>query len=303
MSFDTALQPILSDTGKLALSCIRVDVDASPVGIFSSAEFNLDGEVRGIKTGYPLRTTQLALDALSASAIVNFQEIGGAAKTLLSGIATSLNTGVLPTHDVLLEVFRPVAENITLSLTGAALKQEFTLNFGNDFNEMQLGFEQLVAAGTTLDAHVSFATLGQITYGATTPLVDKGDISMGLPQIKVSGVSLGAIQGAALKLTTSYRRVETGYPRTLLELTPLEHNLELVIDCEEFFEASLDEAITIGTAVPVTFTAALYDGTALVITLPEAILVPDGGPRLSQDNFATITKKFIATGATLMTVA
>lgn len=303
MSFDSAFQPILQDVGRLAISCIRVDIDGSPAGLFSSAEFNIDGDVRGVKTGYPLRTTEMSLDAVGATAKVAFQELGGPAKTLLTGIINSLNTGVVPTHDLLLEVFRPVAENITLSMAGAALKQEFNLSFGNDFNEMQLSFEQLVSPGTVLTDAVTFATLGQVTYGASSALLDKGDISIGLPQIKVNGVTIGAIQSASLKLTTEYRRVEAGYPRTLMALTPLEHSVELEIESEEFYQASLDESFAIGASTPVTFSAALYDGTALVITLPEAMLVPSGGPGISQNDFATVSKKFIATGSTLLTIA
>ncbi len=71
---------------------------------------------------------------------------------------------------------------------------------------------------------------------------------------------------------------------------------------EEIDETSLNESFAIGSSVPVTFTAALYDGTAIVITIPAARLVPAGGPNISQTDFATITKKFIATGNTLLTI-
>ena len=303
MAFDSAFQPILTSIGKLALSCIEAKIDGSSIGWFSSAEFNIDGDIRGIKTGYPLRTTEMTLDAVNATAVISAQELGGPVKSILTGIIDSLNTGVVPTHNISLEVFRPVAENIVMSMTGAALLQEFNLNFSNDFNEIELSFEQLVPAGTDLASHVAFTTLGEVTYGATTPLLDKGNISVGLPRVDVNGTTLGAVQSVRLKLSTSYRRVETGYPRALMELTPLDHDVEIEIACEEFFEASLNESFAIGTVTPITFSAALFDGTAIVITLPEARLVPAGGPSVSQDDFATITKKFIATGATLLSIA
>lgn len=302
MSFDSAFQPILTNVGNLALSCVRVDVDAASVGWFSEANFAVEGEVRGIKTGYPLRVTEMALQSMGARASVNFQELGGPFKSILSGIISSLNTGIVPTHDLLLEVFRPRAENITINMQGAAVLQQFDLNFGDDFNAVNLEFEQLVGQGQTLDGLVTFSTLGEITNASTTPLLSKDNVSIGKPLVKVDGVSLGAVQGVSLSLSTEYRRVLAGYPNTLMALTPLEHNVTLTVESEEFTEASLDELLLLGATKSVSFSAALYDGTAIVITLPEARLTPDG-INLPSDDFSTIKKKFIATGATLLTIA
>jgi hypothetical protein len=303
MAFDSIFQPILQDTGKLAISCCKAEVDSIAMGIFKEASFNVDGELKERKGGYPQRLLSSVLDKVTATASVTFQEPGGQLKTILTGIINSLNTGVVPTHDVLLEVYRPVAENITIGMTGAALLQEFTLNFANDFNEVALNFEQLFTVNQVLTDVIAFSTLGQVTTSAQSPIVSADNISIGLPLIKVGGVSLGAIQSASLKLSTVYKRVETGLPRKLTRIVPLEHTVTLEVASEEFFTGSLYESLALGASAVVSFSAALYDGTAIVLTMPEAYLVPAGGPNISQTDFATINKKFIATGSTLLTIA
>jgi hypothetical protein len=302
MSFDRDIQPILQNTGNLALSCSEVQIDGGSIGWFTEAAFEVTGDLREVKTGYPLRTTQIDLDTLGATAKVTGEELGGPVKTILAGIINSLNTSVVPTHNLDLEVFRPRATNIQISMTNAALLQQFDLNFSNDFNSVTFDFEQIVPPGVLFDTVVNFAPIGGVTFGAGTPQLDKGNASIGLPMISINGSSIGAIQSASLSLATEYRRLEAGQPKTLFALTPLEHTVILEVASEEFTDAALEALLTLGGSSVVAFTAALYDGTSVVITLPAAQLVP-AGTNLAKDEWSTITKKFIATGATLLTIA
>jgi hypothetical protein len=305
MAFDRAAQPITQDTGKLAISCHRVLVNGSSVGAFNSAQFDLDGETRDISAGYPLRPIQQVLDSQSAMARVSLEELGGAAKGLLASIISSLNTSIVPTRSLELWVFRPVAEDIIITMTNAAMLQEFDLSFGNDFNALGLSFEQLVPAGNSLSDVLAFSTDGVVTNASGSPMLDTGDLAIGLPLVTVGGVSVGAIQAANLKLSTTYKRYESGYPKNLFKLTPLSHSVVLEIEAEEISSGLLAEdlPISLGAPASVQLSVALFDGTSITITLPQAVLSPSGGPNISQDDWATKSKRFTATGTTLLTIA
>ena len=303
MSFNRASQPLTQDTGKLAISCCKVLVDAASVGAFSEAKFTMDGETRDITAGYPLRPVQQVLDSQSAKATAVLEELGGAAKALLTTMITSLNTGVVPTHDVQLEVFRPLAENILIDMTGAALLQKFDLDFSYDFNSLGLEFEQIVPSANALSDVVAFSTAAQVTYAAESPMLDTGDLSLGLPLVTVGGVTIGAVKTVKLSLVTEYRRYESGFPRTLFKLTPLSHSVVLDIEAEELSSGVLDEDFALGSAAAVALAIALYDGTTITLTIPEAVLSPSGGPNIDQKDFATKAKRFTATGLTLLTIA
>jgi len=302
--FNRGSQPITQDTGKLAISCCKVLVDGVSVGAFKGITFDLDGETRDISTGYPLRPLKQVLDSQSAKASVDCEELGGAAKGLLAAIISSLNTSIVPTKNVQLEVFRPLSENILINMTGAALLQEFTLNLSNDFNSVDFAFEQLVATGQTLSSVVSFSLADGVTNASGSPMLDTGDLSIGLPRVSVGG-SVGAVKKVSLSLTTEYKRYEAGYPKTLFKLTPLSHSVVLEVELEELSTGLLAEDLltVLGTAGPVSISVALYDGTTIVLTLPQAVLSPAGGPNISQDDWGTKTKRFTATGTTLLTIA
>ena len=304
MSFNRGSQPITQDTGKLAISCCKVLVDGASVGAFKGITFDLDGETRDISAGYPLRPITQVLDSQSAKASVDCEELGGAAKTLLTAIIGSLNTSVVPTKNVQLEVFRPLSENILIDMTGAALLQEFELSFSYDFNSVNFTFEQIVPTGQPLSSRVGFSIAGVVTNASGSPMLDTGDLSLGLPLVSAGG-SVGAVQSVRLVLTTEYKRYEAGYPRTLFKLTPLSHKVVLEVELEELSDSLLAEDLLgiLGTATPVSISVALYDGTAILLTLPEAVLSPAGGPSISQDDWGTKTRRFTATGATLLTIA
>ena len=303
--FNRAAQPITRNTGDLAISCYSLLVGGASIGAFSEVNFNLDGTTRDISAGYPLRPITQLLDSQSALATVNLEELGGAAKTLLASIAASLNTSVPPTRDVQLEVFRPLAENILINMTGAALLQEFDLSFSNDFNSLGLTFEQIVPTAKVLSEVLSFSLGGGVTYASGSPMLDTGDLSIGLPLVTVGGASVGAVKRVTLKLATEYKRYEAGFPKTVFQLKPLSHSVVFEVEAEEITPGLLDEDLptVLGAAVPVVLYAALFDGTSIQITLPAAVLSPVGGLNVTQDDWASKTKKFTATGATLLTIA
>ena len=190
-------------------------------------------------------------------------------------------------------------------MTQAALQQVFSLSFSNDFNSLGLTFEQIVPTPQRLNDVLSFTTAVPVTNASGSPMLDTGDLSLGLPLVTISGASVGAVKNVTLDLTTEYRRAEAGFPKTLFQLLPLSHSVVLEVEVEEISSTLLAEDLpfVLGAVVPVVISVALYDGTSIQITLPEAVLSPAGGINVTQDDWASKTKKFTATGATLLTIA
>ena len=297
MAFNAAYQPILTDTGVLAIACVDASVAAASVGLIKSAGFSIETTSKDIKAGFPAKLVEPVIASTAAKATLEMSELGGPCKALLVEIAASLNTGVIPKKDVQLEVFRPAGANLLVDFTGAAMLQEFSLNFANDINSCGLQFEALVPNGSAMTDVVAFSA-GSLATIANTNLISKDNISIGFPAIGAHT----SISSASVSLTTSYKRVETGFPSVLRDLVPIEHAVTLEFVSDDFTLANLNELLAVGGPQSVVLSCGLYDGTAIVITLPAAQL--QAAPtNISQTEWASQTKRFVATGTTLITIA
>lgn len=297
MAFNRAYQPILSSTGLLAISCADVLIDGSSLGVVEDVNFTVTPTLKDINFGYPERLYSNELNSINAQVSMSLLELGGPCKTLLSSIASSLNTGVVPEQDLTLEVFKPQGNNVNIDMVGTALLQEFDLSFSNEFNLCKMKFEQLVPNGGAISDQITF-TEGSAASNSPSKMIDKGNISIGVP---LAGLYT-ASQGVRLNLATTYKRIEVGYPRTLHQLIPHLHSVTLEVDSEEFTTASLGELFSVSAPTSITVEAGLFDGSVITITIPAAILVP-AAVNVPNNEWATITKKFVATGNTLLTIA
>lgn len=296
MAFNRAFQSILSDTGSLALGCYKASIDSSSIGDVVEASFQIASTQEHLKVGYPLTIHSSKITGLTAVASLTCFELG-AIQPLLSTIADSLHTGVVPIVDLSLEVFKPVGKDISVSFSGAALLQEFNLEFNKtDFNSATFTFEQL--STTNVADNISVGEAPTVENKVTSQLLSVDNISIGLP--KVGGFT--ALGSASLNLSTEYERLEVGYPLTLRSLTPLEHEVTLEITAEEFTTTNIGSAFSQGAAADLAVQVALYDGSSITFTIKNAILAPGTTGNLSQKNWSTLTKKFIGTGPVLLTI-
>ncbi len=298
MSFSSTFQPILQDTGLLALGCHRAEIGGSSVGWLSEATFEASGTVKEILCGFPEKVVEVEAESLTTKASITVQELGGAGRSLLQAIASSLATGVVPQRNLALQVFRPRARDILINLNGAALLQEFSFSFGQDFNSFKFSFEQVVGE-SSLDNQVSFTEAATLEHSAPSSMLEPGNVSIGFPLVG----SNFAVQGVNLNLQTEYHRVKKGYPRELRELIPLKHTLTLEVQSEEFSTSALAAGLSLGNPSSISVRVGLFDGTAVIMTIHGAVLLPGGPTSLGQKQFSTLTKKFIATGNTLLSIS
>ncbi len=297
MSFSSTFQPILQDTGILALGCYKAAIGGASVGNVESAGFVIQGNTRKLESGYPKKVKELFLDSMQVTASLTCMELG-AAKSLLTTIANSLGTGVVPTVNLDLFVFKPVNNDLIVSFTDIALLQQLSLDFKNDYNTVQFNFEQMLGTATDLDDKITVTSGSNNTY-TPSELLSSGNISIGFAKAD----SFTAVQGVSLNISTEYSRLEIGYPKQLKSLTPLSHSVELEINSEEFTDTAISEAFSFGAKADLDVKVGLYDGTAVTFTLKEAILDTGVSASIAQKDFSTLTKKFIATGDVLLTVA
>ena len=286
---DRGLQPILLDVGHLALGCCGVVIDSVLAGSFNNISLQIDSSKYDVKTGFPSRVRAVQLMTMQAKAEIELEELGGLVRELITEIVNSLGTLTVPVKDVDLEIFRPRGPNILAGLRGY-LHQSFSLNFTDEFSNIPFTFEAFGAA----EDLVTFNELSQTTFSARPWTKEVGNISIGKPKITINGVSIGAIQGAELTLTTEYKRVETGYPATLKHLIPTAHYVDCVVASEEFNNTSLSELLSVGETVQLTYEVPLVGSDIpFRLRIPECKQLP-GNLSLKQQDFSAIEKRFFA---------
>ena len=296
MTFNPAFQPILQDAGVLALGCQKVVIDSNSIGGVENAGFNITSVKEILKTGYPLTVHSTALKSMAATASVTCLEFG-ACKDLLTAIIGSLSTGVVPTVDLDLTVFKPRGKDLIVSFADVYVKQEFTLKFSNEFNTVDFLFEQ--ATSTVLEDKVTVAEAATEDTSFDSPFLSIDNMSVGFAKAG----TFHAVQGVSLKLVTEYERLEVGYPQVLRKLTPLSHAVTLEIVSEIFTDTAITEVFTAGTVADLALQIGLYDGTAITITVKGAIMAQDLTAGIDRENWSTLTKSFIGTGPTLLTIS
>jgi len=297
MSFSSVFQPILQDTGLLALGCYKATVNSASVGDVESAGFVIQGNTRKLESGYPKKVRELFLDSMQVTASLTCLELG-AAKSLLATIAASLGTGTVPKVNLGLHIFKPAGNDLIVSFTDIALLQQLSLDFKNDYNTVQFNFEQMLGTSTDLDDKIA-VTSGSGNAYTPSELISSGNISIGFAKAG----SFTAVQGVKLNVSTEYTRLEVGYPKQLKSLLPISHSVELEVNSEEFTGSAIDEAFSFGSKADIAVNVGLYNGTAVTFTLKDAILDQGVSTNIAQKDFSTLTKKFIATGDVLLTVA
>ena len=296
MAFNPAFQPILQDAGVLALGCQKVNINSSSVGGVEDAGFSITGNRLDLKTGYPLTLHSTSLKSMAAVASATCTEFD-ACVGLLSSIIGSLSTGVVPTVDLDLIIFKPRGKDLTVSFSDVYAKQEFSLDFKNDINTVTFNFEQ--ATATSLEDKITVQEAATVETSFTSPFLSVNNVSIGFSKVG----TFHAVQGVSLNLVTEYERLEVGYPALLRKLTPLSHAVTLEVVSEVFTDTAIQEVFTPGTASDLLLQIGLYDGTAITITVKGAIMAQDLTAGINGQDWSTLTKKFIGTGPTLLTIS
>lgn len=246
------------------------------MGQLRSASINIDAQLKDLKAGWPQVYIAPLFESYTAKATIVSQE-AGTAIAVLGMIAASLGTGECPSGACSFNVFGPT-DSINVSMDGYLL-QEATLNLSSsELATVTVNVEGRVAPGDDPSTVVSITGggTGAGSLSAEEDLKSVGGLILGIGD---SGFSNA--KSATLTISTQYKRIEAGYPKTLLAMYPMDHTVTLEVETMDLLASGGG-----GGSVSLSF-------SGHTLELPNAIRLPSG-VNSSRGDWATTVHKFMS---------
>lgn len=258
-----AYQPTTIDPNRLLIGIASVEIDGVDLGSMTQASVEVTSTTKERYQGYPANRMETIVEAVTAITSISAEEIGSAVVlTLLSNLFRDLNVELAQQYAI--SMLAPFAGGGNLKLAAnVKMLPELSISWRDSWNTLSFKFECIGTNVQTLIAKT-------IDNGVRKPAVttDVKNLSIGLPQIQVEGVSIGAIQGADLSLQGTAKKIGTSYPKVTKDVIYETSKFELTILAEETALPALADC-------RVTLIQAILDNKFIAIEFPHCSILED----------------------------